>query len=199
MNYLSFLRSAGVGILISLFAASSFSIVKITLDAYSAWALSISIATFLSLIFMVRKNGLKKGGFSLLVCYLASSLVVLLISPSIAVLAIFNTLWLWITRTVLWHKHAISSVGDLVLSVGSLFIAFAVGAHTQSVFMSFWSFFLAQALIAPTLSFCRQQLSGKNDIVPSYIARTTDNKTQFDQARRSAERALRLLKHQADN
>lgn len=193
MNRISFLRSAGVGLLISLVSASSYYIFNVFLDAYSAWALSISLATFLALLFITRNGSLKQGGISLLLLYAGSCLIALLLAPSIGTLAIFNVLWLWVARSLVWHKHVISSLADLILCGTSLVATVAVGDYTQSAFMTYWSFFLAQSLIIPIVSFCRQQLLGETELNDTKMKTAQTSHDHFERARRNAEKSLQAL------
>ena len=53
---------------------------------------------------------------------------------------------IWLVRSLYFYSSLVSSLTDLALNFSSLFIAFAVANHTDSIFLTLWCFFLMQAL-----------------------------------------------------
>jgi len=171
MKSQSFIQNAIAGLIISAIASGGYQFLSIGFEPYVASSLAISLATGLFLVFSfsLKPNAdtNNKGQVALLFSFFAAAALMLLITPPISVVIVVCLLWIWVARS--WQRHKSLLVAmvdlaffmtmiDLALSGFSLSAAVSAGIYSQSVFMAFWSFFLTQAMIAPSIEYCRNQL-----------------------------------------
>lgn len=199
----SFIHGAIIGLVISAISTGCYQTLRMTLDPYSACAVAITLATLLYLVFLFAdksaRQDSKKGRVTLLFSFIAFSTVALLISPPITAIAILNLFWVWLARSFYRHKYILSAAADLALCTFSLFASVAAGVYSQSVFLAFWSFFLTQAMIIPSLEYCRRRferggtLPLRESFVSGSLTASPHNEGAFKQAHLAAEQALDRL------
>ena len=190
----SFIKSATVGFLISALVTATCWLLTAALDRYSAMALSLSIAATLYLIYLLFAGAQKKGSFSLLAIFLLTTFSLLLSAASLTVLATASVVWISLARSVARRQTILPSLLDLGLSVSSLVAAIFVCIHTQSVFLTFWSFFLCQSLVLPAIKFSRKCFSDQSvDLDIDYTIPSDQARSAFSQAHQNAESAINKL------
>ena len=158
----SFIHNAITGLIISAIASGGYQILRLGFEPYSASSSAIILAASLFIIFLFNpkpsEETSKKGQVTLLFTFFASAVLMLLMAPPISVVIILSLLWIWLARSWHCHKSLLVAMVDLALCGFSLSIAISAGAYSQSTFMAFWSFFLTQSMIVPSIEYCRNQL-----------------------------------------
>ena len=158
----SFIHNAITGLIISAIASGGYQLLRLGFEPYLASSLAITLATglFILFSFSLKPNAdtNNKGQVTLLFSFFASAALILLITPPISVVIILSLLWVWLARSWHCHKSLLVAMIDLALCGFSLSIAISAGAYSQSTFMAFWSFFLTQSMIVPSIEYCRNQL-----------------------------------------
>ena len=162
MKSQSFIQNAITGLIISAIASGGYQLLRIGFEPYLASSLAITLATglFILFSFSLKPNAdiSNKGQVTLFFTFLASAVLMMLTTPPISAVTIVSLLWVWLARSWQCHKSLLVAMIDLALSGFSLSIAVSAGIYSQSIFMAFWSFFLTQSMIVPSIEYCRNQL-----------------------------------------
>jgi len=192
MIALSFFRSTLIALLVSATASVLYLSLSLLFDHLVAIQVSSSFATLAYLFYLLSQAEVHFGRVSSVGAFLVCSLLVWFVSPPLLVLSIFNVGFIWLVRTIYFHNNAFLAVADLAFSVIAFTAALAAATQSQSVFLAFWSFFLAQAMIMPVLNFAAKKFTFGRDT--SYPHETENHHQQsFHRAYRNAENALRKL------
>lgn len=194
MASLSFFRSALIALALSAAASVIYLSATTFFGTDLAIRLTISAVTFGYILYLLGKADVAFGKISFISVYLVSIAAFLYLWPDIVVYALCHVGFIWLVRTVYYHSNFFYALADLVLSVVGFGAALGAVMQSHSVFMSFWSFFLAQALILPALHyfFSKRQPKGS-----SMAAQNQRSQPRFHQAHRSAQEALRKLANNA--
>ena len=197
MTSLNFFRGATVGLLISIMASATYFLATFFFSEGLALRATISAAALVYISYLLHRSGAAFGKVSIISLYLLSVLALLYLWPSIVVYALFHVGFIWLVRTIYFQDNFLYAFADLVFSVMSFAATLVAIFHSHSVFMSFWCFFLGQALILPVLHyFFQKYTSSKYDrhAMHHQGERNTANAHQlFHQAHRSAQEALTKL------
>lgn len=178
---------------LSLFSVVVFSIAAtfLSLELSARTVLVLLSLIYLLLIFnhqtllLPRGDCYQTGGSAgKLVSLLGWALLVLLLSlvnPNINVWLASLFVLVWLVRCLYCYHRLWIALLDLLVSGLALLLAVATALHTQSLFLSLWSFFLTQSLVV--------FLPGSNRQAPHFSC----NSESFDGACQAAESALRRL------
>ncbi len=98
---------------------------------------------------------------------------------------VLHVLAIWLIRCLYRYAGIFSSLADLGLSALSIASAFWALHHTGSVFLTFWCFFLVQALFVYIPTGLKSKTS-ENTVIP-------DSQSNFKHAYQTAEAAIRKL------
>lgn len=193
MHSLSFFRSAVVALILSISASLIyFSMITLFTNGL-AIRITISAVTFGYLLYLLNKKDTEFGKLSFISLYLISSTLLLLFWPVTLEHALFSVGFIWLVRTVYYHNNFFCALVDLVFSVVSFTAALGAIAQSHSIFMSFWSFFLTQALILPILHYFFNKSGGSANDRDGSHSRKSDSERRFYQAHTNAQNALGKL------
>jgi hypothetical protein len=90
----------------------------------------------------------------------------------------------WLIRSLYFYSSVLSALADLALNALSVIAAVWAVRQTGSVFLSFWCFFLVQALFVAIPAAMQRNKHGPAE---------AESEDRFQQAYRVAESALRNL------
>jgi len=192
MTSLSFLRSVAIALILSI-SASVIYLSMITLFSNDfAIRTTISVVTFGYVLYLLSNADSSFGKLSFISLYIVCASFLLFAWPLTLDHALFSVGFIWLVRTVYYHSNFFYALADLIFSVVCFTAALGAVAQSHSVFMSFWCFFLAQALILPVLHyFFSKQTKRKNCDVEHSNSDTAEQR--FYQAHNNAQNALRKL------
>ena len=185
MTSLGFFRSAVVALIISIAAVVLFYCTTILFSNGEAIRLTISAATFGYICYLLSSAEVSFGKLTIVATYLAGTAAMLLVWPDIVLFALFHVGFIWLVRTVYYHNNIFCALADLAFSTVSFIAAVGAVLQSNSVFLSFWSFFLAQALVMPVLHYLFRKRESDDHKLPA--------EQGFYEAHRNAENALRKL------
>ncbi len=192
MTNLPFFRSVIIALLISAATAVLYLSVSLIFDQFTAIQLCTSAATLAYLVYLLGQTKVRFGRVSTIGVFLACTLLAWFISPSILLSAAFNVGFIWLVRAVYYHSSALVALADLVISIVTFTAAIAAAFQSHSIFLAFWSFFLAQAMIVPVLNYVFNKGNRDKDR-SSTSAHVNCTEQHFQRAYRNAESALRKL------
>jgi hypothetical protein len=108
-----------------------------------------------------------------------------IIYPPLTEFIVLHVLAIWLIRSLYWYASLISSLADLGLNALSIASAFWALHHTGSLFLTFWCFFLVQALFVGIPTGIKNA-NLANAVIP-------DSESDFNRAYQTAEAAVRKL------
>jgi hypothetical protein len=108
-----------------------------------------------------------------------------IIYPPLTVFIVLHVLAIWLIRSLYRYASLISSLADLGLNALSIASALWALHHTGSLFLTFWCFFLVQALFVYIPTGIKKANLAKDDI--------PDSESDFNRAYQTAEAAVRKL------
>ena len=192
MTSLSFLRGVAIALILSVSASVLYFSMITLFSTGFAIRTTISVVTFGYVLYLLSNAGSSFGKLSFISLYIVCASFLLFAWPLTLDHALFSVGFIWLVRTVYYHSNFFYALADLVFSVVCFTAALGAVAQSHSVFLSFWCFFLAQALILPILHyFFSKYINRKNNEVKNT---NSDNAEQrFYQAHNNAQNALRKL------
>ena len=179
-----FLQGVGIALLAALLGEVLFVALKPLLGTYSALQMLIAIASLSYIIYLMRASGERLGRLSTLAVWLVVSVFCAWMSLHMVVYLLVHVAMIWLVRALYNYSSVLPALADLGLN--ALAMAAAVWATLQSgsLMLALWCFFLVQALFVMI-----PQSMNKS---PGDAAMPDDNDA-FEQARRTAQAALRKL------
>jgi len=182
--------------LVSIIASSTYFFATFFSSESLALRATISATALIYISYLLHRSGAAFGKVSIICLYLLSVLALLYLWPSIVTYALCHVVFIWLVRTVYFQDNFLYALADLGFSAISFAATLVAIQHSQSIFMSFWCFFLGQALILPVLHYFFQKHASKYKSNPlHYQGKRDDANTHqlFHQAHRSAQDALTKL------
>lgn len=166
--------------------------VSIAFTALSPWLgfnavarLVIPATMFGYLAYLLRASGEATGRLTVLALWSALAAIAWWISPPLPMYVLIHVCALWLVRSLYFYAGFVPALLDLALSTLAVGAFIWAVAHTGSVFLATWSFFLVQAsFVAIPASIVRHLSSGNESI---------KGNEGFERARRQADQALRQL------
>ncbi|NOS73348.1 MAG: hypothetical protein HOP36_02160 [Methyloglobulus sp.] len=179
----------GEGVVIALVSSIIASVVFVSLSFLLSKEtvfrlLTSGLAFAYSLYLLARSQG-QVGRVTVILawCLLLSALWVFY--PSLTFFMLFHIMAIWLVRSLYRYTSLFSSLVDLCLNALGVASAFWAMHHTGSLFLSFWCFFLVQALfVYIPIGSGHQNLDRSGQ---------TNNEPNFDCAYQAAEAAVRKL------
>jgi len=180
MKQISFIEGVIVALLASAAGAILFFLLSGLLGDSSAFRMVISMVSAGYILYLFRRSHNHIGRITLSVFWLLSSLALWLLWPPISLFILANIAAIWLIRSLYFHERFLSALSDLSLTGLSFLAGLWAIAQTGSLFLTFWCFFLVQALCL---------LIPKTSKATSTIQANAD----FDHAYKNAESALHKL------
>ena len=134
-------------------------------------------------LYLLWRSPVRFGRVAALAAWGAGAGLLGLAAPSLALYVGLQVAALWLLRSLFFHARPVAALADLVLSGGALAAGLWALAHTGSLLLGLWCFFLVQALfvLIPQGS------------APRRVAGTLAAEDRFETAHRVAEAAVRRL------
>lgn len=183
MKHPSFLRGALLGLGISIASMLLFSLLSLLFSNDLAIRCLIAGAGLIYIVQLIALSGERVGAVTTMTVWTVASAALLWVGPPLIFYLLAHIVFIWLIRSLYFYSSILPSLADLGLSLLSFSAAVWAAQHTGNVFLSFWCFFLVQALWSaiPLYSKDRRMTQPVND-------------DRFQEAYRSAEAALgRLL------
>ena len=184
MKRSTFLQAALSGLGISIIAAIGFHLFSIVLPTDLTIRGLIAGAGFIIMVQLIRASGERVGMITSITLWIVMSVALVWLQPPLAHYLAVHVIFIWLIRSVYFYSSVLASMLDLALCAASICAAAWAAFHTGNVFLSFWSFFLVQALHGSIpLNFNPDRASHSTRIAV----------TRFEQAYRVAQGALGKL------
>ena len=183
MNKASFWEGVAMALLASVIGSVGFFALTLLLSEGLALRLIISGLACAYLLYLLRRSQERTGWLMLMLSWFILLAILWLFYPPLTLFLVLHVLAIWLVRCLYCYASLFSFLADLGLNAFSIASAAWAWHHTGSLFLSFWCFFLLQALFV---------------FIPTGIKRqnpdlTSNNETDFNRAHQAAEAAVRKL------
>lgn len=177
-----FFEGVVVALTASVFGAALFSALGTVFAGGAVLRLLIAGIGLAYVVYLLARSGERVGRVTVLTVWLVLAGATWFVAPPLPLYLVAHIGMIWLIRSLYFHASALSALADLGLTGLSLAAAVWAGIHSQSVFLSIWCFFLAQALfVVLPVSWCRSWNAASD----------TRGEDRFECAHRVAETALR--------
>lgn len=181
----TFFRGVLLAALMALAVSIAFTSLSPWLGFHTVARLVIPVTMFAYLAYLLRASGEPTGRMTVLVLWSALAAIAWWISPPLPMYVMIHVGALWLVRSLYFYAGFVPALIDLALSTLAVGAFIWAVAHTGSMFLATWCFFLVQAsFTAIPASIVRRAPDGNESI---------NGNEGFERARRQADQALRQL------
>lgn len=185
MKTVTFWQGVVVALFFSIIGSIGFFALSALFSEDFAVRLLISGLAIAYSLYLLSRSPVRVGRITVLSALLLLLILLWLFYTSLSLFLIFHVLAIWLIRSLYRYAGIFSSLADLGLSALSIASAFWALHHTGSVFLTFWCFFLVQALFVYIPAGLKSKTS-ENTVIP-------DSQSNFKHAYQAAETAVRKL------
>jgi hypothetical protein len=185
MKHPSFVEGAGLALAASVTASLLFGVLAPVFGSDALLRGLIALLALAYLVYLLRRSRARRGRVSVIAGWALATLALLLWHPPLLPYLMLHTAMLWLIRALYHYASGLSALADLSLNALALCAAVWSAAHTASLFLSVWCFFLVQALFVAIPRELPSRHSAHSTATPPVDS--------FQQAHRAAEAALRRL------
>jgi hypothetical protein len=181
----TFFEGTGLALIVSIIGAVSFFSLSTLFGSTGVIQLIIAALCLIYVVYLLSRSGERIGRVTVISAWLLIAGLSWLFVSSLLLYIIIHLGMIWFIRSLYFYSSILSSLADLALTGFSLAVAIWAWSMSQSVFLSFWCFFLVQSLFT---------LIPKQ--ITKYQNRSTinvDTNDPFEYAHRTAEVALHKL------
>jgi len=178
----TFLEGAGVAFAIAVASGVAFVVLVPLFAGTLVLKGTVAAATFAYTLYLLARSGAKAGRVTAVAAWAVTCAVAWWFAPSLLLYLAAQVGFVWLLRSLLFHRGLLAALADLGLTTLGLVAAGWALERTGSVGAAFWTFFLVAACFA--------------FIPPRFPRRPSTEPTtpdRFQQAHRAAETALRDL------
>ncbi len=186
MNRPTFVHLIATGFAVSVIATAGFHALTWLFPAASVLQFLIAVTALYCLVQTIWASGEKTGLLTVITCWLVASAIMVSFDSTTGQLFAVQLFFIWLVRSLYVYSSFISSMVDLALCVVSFGVVVWTVSYTGSVFLSFWCFFLSQAVVS-AIPINSTPTKFSNQDSPGF-----DN-ARFEQAYRVAEKAVNQL------
>lgn len=181
----TFLEGTGLALIFSIIGAAGFFTLGSLFGSGDVFRLLITCLGFSYVVYLLSRSRERVGKITVITGWLLLAVLNWLFVPSFLLYIIIHLGMIWLVRSLYFYNSVLSSLLDLGLSGISLAVAVWTWSISHSLFLSFWCFFLVQALF---IHIPRQ--TGKTD---NRLSAGADSDDPFERAHHAAELAVRKL------
>lgn len=178
----TFLEGAGVALALAVAAGVGFVALVPLFAGVLVLKAAVAAATLAYLLYLLSRSGARAGRVTAVAAWAATTLAAWWFAPSLLLYLAAQAGFVWLLRSLLFHRGLLAALADLGLTALGLVAAGWALERTGSVGAAFWTFFLVAACFA----FIPPRFPRRAEVEPA----TPD---RFQQAHRTAESALRAL------
>jgi hypothetical protein len=177
------------GILIALLSSVSAAAIFMTLSTIflgdNIFRVLVAGLSFTYIMYLLLRSHENVGRVTTTVLWFLITISSAIFTPSLVFYTGIQLLMIWLIRSLYYYSSVLTSLLDLGLTGISLITAIWAWTVSQSVFLTFWSFFLVQALFV--------YIPKKIRTNKSVQAKQRLSSDKFEEAYRCAELAVRNL------
>jgi hypothetical protein len=183
MSRPSFWREVGVALALSIAGGVAYHTFATIVGTTLALRLIVAGLGIVYGVSLLRGLRARVGRLLAIAAWLVLDVALFVFDPPLVLWLMAQGFAIWLLRCWCCYGSLATAVADGALNLFAIAAAMVAAAHSHSVFLALWSFFLVQALFVLIPETLR----------PRVAAAHPDDEDRFDQAHRSAESALRRL------
>jgi len=182
MKQPTFVEGVVLALISAIIGSILFSALKLAFPAATVLQLLIPLLSLSYIGYLMSRSRERIGRVTTFGGWLLITLAGALISPSLLLLLLMHSGFIWLIRSLYHHNGVLAATADLALTGLSLAASLWAMLGSGSLFLTIWSFFLTQALfVSIPKSWSRKQQPSNT------------SQTPFEQASQTAQRALAKL------
>jgi hypothetical protein len=178
-----FWREAGVALALSIIGAVAYHALVTVTATPVALRLVIAGLGIAYAVLLLRGMQARAGRLVAIAAWLALDVALFAFDPPLLLWLLTHAFAIWLLRCWCCYASLIAALADGALGLFALAAALVAAAHSHSVFLALWSFWLVQALFVLI----------PDSLRPRVRPALADDEDRFSQAQRTAEAALRRL------
>ncbi len=179
-----------VALLASITGSAIFVILTSIFAGASVFRLIIAGLGIAYVLYLLSRSQERVGRLTVISAWLIVAACAWLLAPSLLIYISIHIVALWLIRSLYFYSSVLSALADLGLTGFSLIAAIWAWFSSGSLFLTFWCFFLVQALF---VLIPRQWLKARGDLMLSADSVLLIDDDDFETAHVTAEAALRKL------
>ena len=185
MKQATFPEGVTIALIASITVAALFSVMSSLFIGGNVFMLLVAAISFFYIVYLLLRSREREGRITVIASWFVITLVSLIFVSSLFLYLAIQLFMIWLVRSLYFYNSIFSALIDLAMTVMSLVVALWVLTVSDSLFLSFWSFFLMQALFV---------YIPKNFIARDKDRDVTANETdKFEYAYHAAETAVTKL------
>lgn len=146
MKKATFMEGVGIALISSIAVASLFTVMSSMFIGGSLFNLLVAVLSFVYILYLLMRSKERVGRVSVIVIWFAITLTSLVFISSIMLYVAIQLFMIWLIRSLYFYNSVFSALLDLAMTGMSLVVAMWALSVSGSLFLTFWSFFLVQAL-----------------------------------------------------
>ncbi len=139
--------------------------------------------SFVYLMYLLARSRERVGRITTVVLWLVVTGIAWLVGLPWFLLGLLQVGFIWLVRSLYFYSSVVAALTDLGLTGTSVIVAYWAATHSESLFLSLWTFFLMQALFVAIPKQWRAE-RGDHQLIQD---------DAFQHAFRNAESAVRKL------
>jgi len=180
----SFFEGVGIALASAFVGSILFTVLPSITGTRLALYIMISIISLGYLLYLLKRSEEHVGRWVVSLAWLTVTIAAWIWNPGMLAFCILNAAMIWLIRCLYFYNGILISLVDLLLILFGFAAAFWAMSNTQSLFLSIWCFFLAQALFPSLINLWATKPKQQID------SRAKDS---FNTARKNAEAAIHKL------
>lgn len=146
MKKATFFEGVGFALISSIVVAVIFTTMSHLFLNGNVFRMLVAGVSFAYIIYLFLRSNERIGKVTVISTWFAITLISLIFVPSLLLYITIQLFMIWIMRSLYFYNSIFSALTDLALMGMSLVVAIWALSVSGSVFLSFWCFFLMQAL-----------------------------------------------------
>ena len=146
MKKATFIEGVGIALVSSIVVAALFTTISPLFFAGELFRVLVAGLTFFYILYLFLRSKERTGRITVISIWFVITLSSFIFVTSLLLYIVIQLLMIWLIRSLYFYNSLFSSLTDLSLTGLSLVVAISVWLSSGSLFLTFWCFFLVQAL-----------------------------------------------------
>lgn len=146
MKRATFAEGVGIALISSIAVVVLFTVLSSLLFSGDLFRLLIAGLAFFYINYLFLRSSERIGRFSIVLIWFVITLFSLVFIPSLFIYIGIQLVFIWLLRSLYFYNSILSALTDFALMALSSIVAIWVWLNSGSLFLTFWCFFLIQAL-----------------------------------------------------
>lgn len=142
----TFSEGVGIALFSSITATAVFIALASIVFSDDLFRIIIASLSLVYIIYLLSRSNQRLGRLSILLFWFICTVTSLIFVPSLLFYIVIQLILIWFIRSLYFYSSILSALTDFVLTGSGLIVAIWVWTTSGSLFLTFWCFFLVQAL-----------------------------------------------------